>query len=100
VLQFTYSSLIFPLVCTLSTVFLIVWPVYLLWGVDLPQKERRLVLILFASTVFMTPFVAVHTVYSYHSHGTVEATLFVMTAHIEVSSFICDLVSGTHPLSR
>jgi hypothetical protein len=100
VLQFTYSSLIFPLVCTLSTLFLIVWPVYLLWGVDLPQKERRLILILFASTIFMTPFIIVHTMYSYSLHGTVEAALFGITAHIEVSSFFCDLVSEIDPLSR
>jgi hypothetical protein len=72
---------------------LIVWPLYLLWGVDLPRKERRLILILFASTIFMAPFVVVRAVYSYGFNGTAEvAVLTSMTAHIEVSSFIYDLV--------
>jgi hypothetical protein len=59
---------------------------YLLWGVDLPRKERRLILILFASTIFMTPFVAVHAAYSYSLHCSLEDAIFGMTAHIEVSS--------------
>jgi hypothetical protein len=73
--------------------FLIVWPLYLLWGVDLPRKERRLILILFASTIFMAPFVAAHAAYSYHFDDTVEAVaLGGMTAHTEVSPFVCDFV--------
>jgi hypothetical protein len=72
--------------------FLIVWPLYLLWGVDLPPKERRLVLILFASTIFMAPFVGAHAAYSYGLDGTVEAALFGMTAHTEVILFPCELV--------
>jgi hypothetical protein len=71
--------------------FLIFWPLYLLRGVDLPQKERRLILILFASTVFMAPFVAVHAAYSYGLDGTIKAALFDMTAHTEVSYLTCNL---------
>jgi hypothetical protein len=72
--------------------FLIVWPVYLLWRVDLPRKERRLILILFASTIFMAPFVAVHAAYSYGYAGMVEAAVLGMTAHAEVSSVVCDMI--------
>jgi ABC-type lipoprotein release transport system permease subunit len=60
--------------------------------VDLPRKERRLILILFASTIFMAPFVAVHAAYMYGFDDKVEATVLLVTAHTEVSSFFCDLV--------
>ena len=91
----------FPLVSTLSALILIVWPLYLLWGVDLPRKERRLILILFASTIFMAPFVAVHAAYSYGLKGTVDVALFGGTEHTEVSSFAYDLVmAGINPSSR
>jgi hypothetical protein len=71
---------------------LIVWPLYLLWRVDLPRKERRLILILFGSTIFMAPFVAVHAAYSYGYAGMVEAAVLGMMAHTEVSSVVCDIV--------
>jgi hypothetical protein len=94
-LTLTYlSSLIFSLVSTLSMLFLIVWPLYVLWGVDLPPKEKRLVLILFGSTIFMAPFVGAHAAYSYSLDGTVEAALFGMTAHTEV---ILSLASSLKP---
>jgi hypothetical protein len=84
-LEFAYWHLPIPLVSTLSMFFLIVWPLYVLWGVDLPPKERRLILILFASTIFMAPFVGAHAAYSYSLDETVEACFFGMTAHIEVA---------------
>jgi hypothetical protein len=79
--------LIFPLVGTISMLVLIVWPLYLLWGVDLPRKERRLILILFASTIFLAPFVALHAAYSYNSTNMAETALISKTAHTEVSLF-------------
>jgi hypothetical protein len=91
-MKLTCFILLLPLVSTISMFFLIVWPLYLLLGVNLPRKERRLILILFASTIFMAPFVGVHAAYSYGLSGTVEGTMLGMMAHIEVSFFVCDFV--------
>jgi hypothetical protein len=81
---------------------LIIWPLYLLWGVDLPRKEKRIILILFGSTIFMAPFVAVHAAYMYHFDDPVEGAVLVLTAHAEVSPFVCELVGMAliHYLAR
>jgi hypothetical protein len=73
------------IVSVVSSLFLIFWPIRLLWAVELPPKERRLILVLFASSIIMTAFGCAHMAYSYGLNNAWTTYLYAMTALLEVS---------------
>lgn len=72
----------------ISSAALVAFPLHVLWRVDLPPKERRLILSLFAASMITTIVCIVHNTFIIGR----KAILIAMTGHIEVghpSSLIC-----------
>ncbi|KAJ7593874.1 hypothetical protein C8J56DRAFT_925417 [Mycena floridula] len=70
-----------------SSVALVVFPLLVLWHVDLPQKERVLILTIFAASILLTVSCAMHTVYAFGpsaSESERRIELFAATAHFAV----------------
>ncbi|KAJ7593866.1 hypothetical protein C8J56DRAFT_1160615 [Mycena floridula] len=78
-----------------SSVALVVFPLLVLWHVDLPQKERVLILTIFTASILLTVFCTMHTVYAFGpSNSERRIELFGFTAHFEaaISLMVCNLL--------
>ncbi|KAJ7593863.1 hypothetical protein C8J56DRAFT_423004 [Mycena floridula] len=78
-----------------SSVALAVFPLLVLWHVDLPQKERVLILTIFAASILLTVSCTMHTVYASGPSDTERRIeLFGFTAHFEaaISLMVCNLL--------
>ncbi|KAJ7600196.1 hypothetical protein C8J56DRAFT_846729 [Mycena floridula] len=90
------SVMIFQLTTDIaSSVALAVFPLLVLWHVDLPHKERILILTIFAASILLTVSCTVHTVYAAGPGDTeLRLELFGFTAHFEaaISLMVCNLL--------
>ncbi|KAJ7587107.1 hypothetical protein C8J56DRAFT_91685 [Mycena floridula] len=78
-----------------SSVALAVFPLLVLWHVDLPHKERVLILTIFAASILLTGSSTLHAVYAFGpSNLQRRIELFALTAHFEaaVSLMVCNLL--------
>ncbi|KAJ7573770.1 hypothetical protein C8J56DRAFT_981516, partial [Mycena floridula] len=80
------SVMIFQLATdVVSSVSLAVFPLLVLWHVDLPHKERVLILTVFAASILLTAYSTLHTVYaSGPSDSQRRIELLSFTTHFEV----------------
>ncbi|KAJ8088824.1 hypothetical protein PM082_014070 [Marasmius tenuissimus] len=75
----------------LSNVFLVALPLHCLWRVsDLPPKERRLIMVLFASTILTLIPSVVRAVYAYEQSP--FAVTYTMKFQVATSLMFCNLV--------
>lgn len=73
----------------ISTVALTLFPLHALWSVELPPRERRLILSLFCCTLAIA---AVSVAHIYYSFGD-DNVLYSLTGHLDVSPLYRSLVS-------
>jgi len=79
----------------ISSVALAVFPLLVLWHVDLPHKERILILTIFAASILFTGISILHTVYAFGpSNLRRRIQLFAYTGHFEaaISLMVCNLL--------
>ncbi|KAJ7593865.1 hypothetical protein C8J56DRAFT_1160614 [Mycena floridula] len=90
------SVTIFQLITdVVSSVALAVFPLLVLWHVDLPHKERVLILTIFAASILLIGSSTLHTVYAFGPSNLQRRTeLFSITAHFEaaISLMVCNLL--------
>ncbi|KAJ7593312.1 hypothetical protein C8J56DRAFT_1045774 [Mycena floridula] len=78
-----------------SSVALAVFPLLVLWHVDLPHKERVLILTIFAASILLAGSSTLHAVYAFGpSDFQRRIQLFAFTGHFEaaISLMVCNLL--------
>ncbi|KAJ7593876.1 hypothetical protein C8J56DRAFT_1022748 [Mycena floridula] len=80
-----------------SSVALAIFPLLVLWHVDLPHKERVLILTIFAASILLIGSSTLHTVYAFgpsESNLLRRIRLFSFTGHFEaaISLMVCNLL--------